>query len=143
MHMPRRSAASFSVLSVPGNQPRLVPPADLNPPERATFVEIVAAKKPQHFEASDLPLLAAYCRAIELERHAALQLATDGYLTTEGRPSPWLAIMAQATKSMLALSTRLKLTPQSRSHSAPARPERSLSAYEKLALMESGSDETA
>jgi phage terminase small subunit len=141
--MPRRSAASFSVLPVPGSQPRLVPPADLNPPERATFVEIVAAKKPQHFEASDLPLLAAYCRAIELERHAALQLATDGYLTAEGRPSAWLAIMAQATKSMLALSTRLKLSPQSRSHSAPARPERPLSAYEKLALMENGSDETA
>jgi hypothetical protein len=86
---------------------------------------------------------AAYCRAIELERHAALQLATDGYLTADNRPSPWLAIMAQATKSMLALSTRLKLTPQSRSHSAPARLERPLSAYEKLALMESGSDETA
>jgi hypothetical protein len=109
--MPRRSAASFSVLPVPGSQPRLVPPTDLNPPERATFVEIVAAKKPQHFEVSDLPLLAAYCRAIELERYAAVQLATDGYLTAEGRPSPWLAIP--------------------------------LSAYEKLALMENGSDETA
>jgi hypothetical protein len=132
--MPRRSAASFAIPSVTGLPPRPTPPADLDEPERSVFIDLVAASKPDHFRSSDLPLLAAYCRAIVLERRSAQELAAGD----DKAVVRWNA----ATKAMVSLSMRLRLSPQSRQPHNPSRPggrpERELSVYEKMSLMESG-----
>ena len=75
-------------MSVDGTLPRLSPPADLGELERKTFLDIVLACKPSHFQPSDLPLLAAYCRAIVLERQASNALAVAGHVTEDGAGQP-------------------------------------------------------
>jgi hypothetical protein len=61
--------------SLPGTAERLRPPSKLDAPERKIFVDLVASSKAEHFRSSDTPLLAAYCRAIVLERRSAAALA--------------------------------------------------------------------
>ena len=87
-------------------------PADLGELERKAFLDIVLACKPSHFQPSDLPLLAAYCRAIVLERQASNALAVAGHVTEDGRVSPWMKVWEQANKAMLSLAHRLRLSPQ-------------------------------
>ena len=50
---------------------RLQPPPDLTAPERAAFRSIVAVCEPNHFCASDLPVLCVFTRAILQERAAS------------------------------------------------------------------------
>ena len=105
--------------------------------EREIFCDLVAASKPDAFKASDLPLLVAYTRAIGLERSAAQQLAAEP--DNKGAMMRW----EKSTKAMVALSMRLRLSPQSRAPNNPtnrpgSKPERELSYYEKMALMEAG-----
>jgi phage terminase small subunit len=135
--MPRQSAAASAYIgpNISGSPERLKPPSDLTPIERAIFVEIVAGCKADHFRHSDLPLLAAYCAAIALEREAIIRLREDGRVI-DGRVNPWLSVLAQAHKSMLAFSHRLRLSPQGRSPTNPSRPERPLSYYERQAIGE-------
>jgi hypothetical protein len=113
--MPRRSAASAQLAIVPGTPQRLRPPPELSATERKIFAELVASSKPDHFRASDLPLLCAYCRAIALERHSAKALAAG-----DDKALPrW----TQAGKAMVALSMRLRLSPQARAPNNPTRPQ--------------------
>jgi phage terminase small subunit len=133
--MPRQSAAAYIGPNISGSPERLKPPGDLTPIERAIFVEIVAGCKADHFRPPDLPLLAAYCAAIALEREAITRLREDGRII-DGRVNPWLSVLAQAHKSMLAFSHRLRLSPQGRSPTNPSRPERPLSYYERQAIEE-------
>jgi hypothetical protein len=112
----------------------LAPPPDLGPEERTIFLDLVAASKPDAFRVSDLPLLSAYVRSIALERRSAAELAAgDGRAVVR-----WNA----ATKAMVSLSMRLRLSPQSRAPNNPSRPggkqERKLSYYEQQALLEGG-----
>lgn len=113
--MPRRSAASLQLAIIPGAPQRLRPPPELSATERKIFVELVAASKPDAFRASDLPLLCAYCRAIALERHSAKALAAGD--------DKALARWTQAGKAMVALSMRLRLSPQARAPNNPTRPQ--------------------
>ena len=127
--MPRRSAASFAIPSVTGAPPRLAPPADLSGAERQVFLDLVASAKAEHFRASDLPLLCAYCRAIAVEVRSAQELAA-GDDRALGR---W----EKAVKSMVALSMRLRLSPQSRAPNNPSRPSRSepvMSYFDRMEL---------
>jgi hypothetical protein len=129
--MPRQSVAAIGFPSVNGAPPRLTPPPDLGPDEREIFIDLVAANKPEHFRASDLPLLSAYVRAVSLERRSAAELA-DG-------DDEALARWNGAVKALLGLSQRLRLSPQSRQPNNPTRPgggkpERPLSVYERMAL---------
>jgi hypothetical protein len=134
--MPRRSAASFAIPNVTGLEPRLSPPPDLTPDERQVFCDLVGSAKAEHFRVGDLPLLSAYCRAIALERRSAIAAGDDKALAR------WNG----ATKAMVALSMRLRLSPQSRQPNNPSRPggkpERPLSYYEQQALLE-GEDGSA
>jgi hypothetical protein len=133
--MPRRSAASFAIPSVTGAPPRLCSPTDLTPDERQIFIDLVASAKAEHFRASDLPLLSAYCRAIALERRSAQELAAGD--------DKALARWEKATKAMVALSMRLLLSPQSRAPNNPNRPSRlepSLSYYDRMELEERGDE---
>ena len=77
--MPRKSSAAvaFSTIS-PGA--RLHPPEDLAGPERKLFVDLVVACRPDHFQNSDAVILAAYCRAIVLEKTASAGLVADGVI---------------------------------------------------------------
>ena len=139
--MPRRSSASFSVVSVDGTPPRLSPHCrSRGNLERKTFLDIVLACKPSHFQPSDLPLLAAYCRAIVLERQASNALTVAGHVTEDGRVSPWMKVWEQANKAMLSLAHRLRLSPQGRSPTVPQRSQ-SGSYYDRMRLMEAARDD--
>jgi phage terminase small subunit len=136
--MPRQSAASLHFPSFIRTE-RLSPPIDLSPDERALFVSIVATNPADHFRPSDAPLLCSYVRAILLEREAAENLATQGHVTVDNKPSAWHAILAQATKSMLQLARALKLTPTARRPSASraGKPQQT-SYYDQMRLQQEG-----
>ena len=129
--MPRKSSASLQLAIIPGAPQRLRPPAELDATERKIFVDLVAASKPEHFRASDLPLLCAYCRSIALERRSAAALKA-------GKDKEALPRWTQATKAMVTLSMRLRLSPQARAPNNPSRPqsrrEQPTSYYDRVHL---------
>lgn len=127
--MPRKSAAARAISSIATFPTRLKPPGTLSEPARKEFLRIVAAEAPDHFRASDLPLLEEYCEAAALARRAATELQS------EAAAARWLAVWEKATRVMTALSMRLRLSPQARMPNNPKRPER-LSYYERMALEE-------
>jgi phage terminase small subunit len=130
--MPRKSAASLSVVRLDGRPGRLRPPASLSEDERVVFLDLVTACKPEHFTASDLPLLCRYCEAAVLGEQAAVHLRTDGAVIA-GRVSPWLTVSEKAVKAMVSLSMRLRLSPQARQANNPTRAKPA-NIYERMAL---------
>jgi phage terminase small subunit len=135
--MPRKSAADIAIPT--GATPRLRPPDDLaaGSPERALFVDLVSSVAASHFRDCDAVLLAAYCRALCLEQTASSELAASGFVI-DGKPSGWLPILAQATRSVTVLSSKLKLNPLSRLSSS-SEPDQ-ISYYEKMALQDHRDD---
>jgi phage terminase small subunit len=112
----RKSVAEISTPVIDDHSFRLKPPSSLSEPERKVFVDLVASVVPEHFVQCDLPLVCAYCRAIVLEQRAAAQLRktpTD---------SKWLAVWEKAQRAMVALSLRLRLSPQARVRNAKPEP---------------------
>jgi hypothetical protein len=112
----RKSAAELATTVVDDHSFRLNPPASLADPERKVFVDLVASVVVEHFSQCDMPLLCAYCRAIVLEQRAAAQLRrtpTD---------SKWLAVWEKAQRAMVALSLRLRLSPQARVRNTKPEP---------------------
>jgi phage terminase small subunit len=77
--------------------------------------DLVSTIAPQQFKPSDMPLLESYARATLLERQAYAELESKGPIWCDGRPSPWLVIAEKATRAIVALSARLRLSPQHRS----------------------------
>jgi P27 family predicted phage terminase small subunit len=135
--MPRRSAASFSILSVTGAPPRLTPPPELTGRARKIFLDAVASLRPGHFVPSDRPLLIEYCRAVALADEAYAALAVEGAVITSERGSkvsPWVTVQEKAQRAMTALSHRLRLSPQGRSPTLPTRPARQASYFERMEL---------
>ena len=132
--MPRRSAASLTVVSaLVGRRSRLRPPPTLSEPERTAFIDTVSSCKPEHFQMSDMPLLVRYCEAAVLAQQAATQLRVEGAVVG-GRVSPWLCVQEKAIRELVALSMRLRLSPQARAANNPSRPQPQASHYEKMAL---------
>jgi hypothetical protein len=119
--------------------PRLTPPSDLTADERQVFCDLIANNRPDAFKSSDQPLLCAYVRAVLLERRSFQELAAGD--------DKALARWNGATKAMVSLSMRLRLSPQSRQPNNPSRPggrtERPLSYYELQALQEASEDGSA
>ena len=110
------------------------PPPDLTPDEKQLFIDIVADHKPEHFKPTDAALLVVYVRACLAAREAAEHLETEG---KGGKPSPWLSVLAQASKTMLTFARSLRLGPLARAPSRASRPDkprRPLSVYERMAL---------
>jgi phage terminase small subunit len=138
--MPRRSAASFSVLSYTGTPPRLSPPPELVGKARDIFLHTVAALKPGHFEPSDRPLLVEFCRAAALAGEADAALAVGGAVIASDKGpkvNPWLIVQEKAQRAMTALALRLRLSPQGRSPTVPTRPvpaARQISYFERMEL---------
>lgn len=110
--MPRKSDAALSVIAVDGKPSRLKPPPTLSEPEREAFTAIVSACDPRHFRPSDTPLLCRYAEAIVLGEQAARELRQGAVV--DGRVSPWLVVQEKAVRAAVALSMRLRLSPQSR-----------------------------
>lgn len=92
---------------------RLKPPATLSPSARRVFELIVGAVAAEHFEQADLPLVVQYAEAAALAEQAQAEIDANGPVIGS-KVSPWLAVSAQAIKSCVALSARLRLAPQSR-----------------------------
>jgi len=133
--MPRKSAAELAarnVVALDGKPPRLRPPPSLSEAERTVFIDLVASAKPDHFVASDLPLLTRYCEAIVLGDRAAAELRKAAII--DGKVSPWVGIQEKATKAVIMLSMRLRLSPQSRAPNNPSRPAPPVSAYDVMRL---------
>ena len=107
--MPRKSAASHAFPVIPGSPQRLRPPPELKGPARRIFIDLVASTEPTHFRASDLPLLCAYARAVQIEQSSA-------------NDSKAIGRWSQAVKAMAVLTTRLRLSPQAREPNRPTRP---------------------
>jgi hypothetical protein len=81
-----------------------------------------------------MPLLAAYARAIVADEDAARQLREHGSVLS-GKPSPWIVVKAAAHKEIIALSLRLRLSPQGRAQHPP-KPEAPAMSYFERARME-------
>ncbi len=77
--MPRQAAASQGFAANGSTRSLLKPPEDLDQIERAEFISLITGAPPSHFVPSDVPLIAAYSKAIVAER-----VATRGCLS--GRP---------------------------------------------------------
>jgi hypothetical protein len=126
--MPRKSATA-KIIPLDTRTERLRPPANMVGPERELFVALVAANQPGHFRDSDLPLLLQYCTATVLNEQAAGEIRAAPIV--KDRPSPWLGIYEKTGRAVIALSMRLRLSPQSRAPNNPSRPAPRLSAYDR------------
>jgi hypothetical protein len=84
--------------------------AQLDDAERDVFRALIAACPVGHFRTPDAPLLGAYCRAAVLERVTAAQMKAD-ILNT---PATTLKLYERATKTLAALSSKLRVCPQAR-----------------------------
>ena len=85
----RRSAAALATGFVDFGQQQLDPPDCLAPDERRRFIGLVGACDPQHFRASDLPLLCRYVEADALAERAEMELQATGPVVdgkASGRP---------------------------------------------------------
>ena len=137
--MPRQSAASAAFSPTATARPILTPPVDLDPLEREEFANIVLGVPAHHFWPADVPLIALLAKNIVMERIAFGELRAAGYVSGD-RPSPWLAILQQATKAVSATARMLSLTPAS--YRQPAtKPEEAVSYYERMSLLEGRLDD--
>ena len=84
---------------------RIRPPAGLKPAAAALFEGFVMDAEDGHFAETDTALLGSLCQAIVLVRVAARKLETD---------PKWLPVWERSVRAQGMLSTKLRLTPQSR-----------------------------
>jgi phage terminase small subunit len=101
----RQSTAELSIVPIDGRRKPIDPPPELSAIEAAIFRELVGACDPTHFRVSDRPLLSALCTAIHLSRFYAGEIGED--------PTAFKSY-TEATKLVISLSTKLRLTPSSR-----------------------------
>jgi phage terminase small subunit len=111
--MPRRSSSDRAVIRPAGGFNRLRPPAGLGEDETAVWRQIVLTCDEKHFQASDAPLLMRYCENVILARRAAAALSAEGAVIG-GRPNPWLVVAEKCDRALVALSMRLRISPQAR-----------------------------
>jgi hypothetical protein len=130
----RKSSAELATGAVDGRPARLKPPPSLSAAEQGVFLDIVASVAAGHFQSSDLPLLCRYAEAIALAELAAQEIRR-GDAVVNGRPSAWITVQEKAVRAIVALSMRLRLSPQARKQYA-APPPRPMSYYERMAMEE-------
>ena len=111
--MPRKSPASLSIVTPKRPRSLLVPSADAPAEVVEVFREILTATRADHFVPGDAPLVQAYAEAIVLARKAAVALDAEGPVVA-GRTNPWLTVCEKADRAIVALSMRLRLSPQAR-----------------------------
>jgi phage terminase small subunit len=119
---------------------RLRPPASLGQLEKQAFLDLISRVPAGQFRESDLPLLCRWCEASVMAEQAAGELAAGG-MVVDGRVSPWFGIHERATKSLVALALRLRLSPQARADKAPKALPGPVSYYDLKALENGGDDD--
>ena len=128
--MPRQAAAASGFAA--STRATLQPPGDLNALEKETFLDIVLGSPPSHFLPSDLPLLAAYARAVVQEKIAAGELAR-AYVVGD-KPSAWLPVWQASIRAVTTLARMLALSPGGRVPSKSLEAQELMSYYSRLAL---------
>jgi len=113
--MPRKSVAAITTPqpSVDGSPARLQPRPDAPKKVRQIFAALVAAVPGAHFRPGDSDLIEQYAQAIALARDAYREIEKGGPVI-DGKASPWVAVLEKAHRSAVALSMRLRLSPQQR-----------------------------
>jgi phage terminase small subunit len=129
--MPRRSAADLAVVRPVSGFTRLRPPPELGKDEQQVWVEIVTACDQSHFQRSDGPLLVRYCQNVVLARRAAAELAETGAVLL-GRPSAWLTVAEKCDRALVALSMRLRISPQARMRPETTKAKQTPSIYDSM-----------
>lgn len=81
---------------------------------------------------SDIPLIAAYSKAIVAERVAAGELAAAYVI--DRKPSPWLPIWQAEIRAVTTLARMLALSPGGRVPSKSPEAHEPTSYYSRLAL---------
>jgi phage terminase small subunit len=92
---------------------RLKPRSGLPPEIKLLWIELVGSMPSDHFRSSDSILIEQYCQAAALARTAYANLDAEGAVVA-GRANPFLVVLEKAHRSSVALSMRLRLSPQSR-----------------------------
>jgi phage terminase small subunit len=115
--MPRKTAAALQLIGTQSQPTRVKPPSTLSQVERTAFLEVVNNSAPQHFQPSDVLLLSRYAESIVLAERAAKELR--GEAVVNGKVSPWLVVHEKALRAIVALSMRLRLSPQGRRPNNP------------------------
>ena len=136
--MPRKTAeAIIAERRVHDATPHLRPRDGLSTDVRKLFVDIVTSNPVDHFRPTDAHLLEQFCVAILTAQEAAAALAKDGPVIG-GKASAWIVVQEKSIRSMVALSMRLRLSPQSRldPKTSGRAQAKSLSFYEMEALHE-------
>jgi phage terminase small subunit len=89
------------------------PPLGLSAEEERILQQLLDSVDPGHFAPSDLPLLVAYCQAVA-QHDQAVQMMRQRGAVVDGKVSPWIVVQEKAQRAMVALSMRLRLSPQAR-----------------------------
>jgi len=130
----RKPYVTHDVTPFDASDDRLKPPDSLGPAEKRVFWSLTTQVPAAQFQPADLPLICRWCELTVLADRAAAEMAT-GNLVENGLPSPWIAIHEKATKQLIALSLRLRLSPQSRMDKAPkTQAAKDLSYYDRMLL---------
>ena len=128
--MPRKSAAALAI-KPPDSPTRLRPRSGLSPEVKLIWAELVTSMPHSHFRATDAPLIEQYAQSIALARQAYAHLNEEGSVVG-GRANPWLVVLEKAHRSSVALSMRLRLSPQSRLDRKAVKGGGPTSAYELM-----------
>jgi hypothetical protein len=101
----RPSADDLNVVPLYPSGSRVQTPDDLAPSEAALFRHLVRSCAPDHFVASDVPLLVSFVQATLMARRSAKAMTKN----------PKLAPMwERCARVQATLATRLRLAPQAR-----------------------------
>jgi hypothetical protein len=137
----RKPYATVDITPFDAPDQRLRPPDSLGPLEKRIFFHLITHVPAAQFQPADLPLVCRWCELSAVADRAAAELATGNLVTEDGRPTPWLAVHEKAVKGLVALSLRLRLSPQSRMDKSPkTQPVGTLSYYEQMALEDDDGD---
>jgi hypothetical protein len=109
-HRGRKSAAELAVVPISAVR-RPEPPEELSPEEAEVWRQTVDGMRADWFGVETHPLLRCYCTQAATAEFLAIALrTTDVGDKSYGR---LLALHRGATKIMLSLATKLRITPQS------------------------------
>jgi phage terminase small subunit len=108
--MSRKSGAALSV--VPLRSPRLRPPADLAPAQRAIWLQTVNSVAADHFRPLDVALLRTFCEVTALLRRAEGKLRLG--VVAGDQTNPWLRIFEANCRLQVTLGRALRITTHSR-----------------------------
>jgi hypothetical protein len=122
MRRPGRPSAAASAFPIDSGWRQLLqPPSELSASQRELFATITSTCKADHFRESDVALLALYVQSIELAQQTGADVAKD----PANASGSLLKSYELASRRVLGLAQRLRLSPQSR---APNVSQRSADA---------------